>query len=572
MASNQREGENVRSRMLSEADKYMRVRSAPPQEQQEEEKVETPFLLCNADGTPLTVESAESESAEEESVSQQPVDSAEKSTDPDDFFVDLEESEESDFPGEFERFMLVEELMSLYPPTDESTVRACIAQILAVQERTAIPFDLIPKRKEGAALMNEKLRALKEKKDTALERVRNELNRVTDSNLAEVIDNLLAIRVERVDDMKEISAFVFEKAINEQLFLKLYATIIGRLKKVWKTTEELAMTDKSQTCFYGTLVKYLIQKITARHGWSSQVDISKLQASSRAELEQQIEDLEAERLFKKKQAMGAINFLVMLYDINVIGPTNITTVVNSLIGSAPSPEHVEMLCAIVKSSGNKLVMNNKEDLVNKILQYLRQNDKRHGGRIDYLIERTAKEAARYMNGAKAQNNTFAGLVHEEEERKPVRDEDEIATEYVLGLAKRLGGDEDTDGIVKGVDDFLAEHSSERFFTAFFVETVSNHRIGGNLQSLFLHHLSSRPADLPGSLRALKDQLGMLSIDFPISTTRYSELLVHLRGANLISSDLFESLKTNEFSKKIEPLQRRWRETGDHRFDAAFSSN
>lgn len=619
MISSNRNGcDDTKSRQISDSEKYVRVRSAPPQEHKEKKASGSPpFKLCNADGSPLTISLDESSSEETESTNDTASDNnasgntleknlveniksitiesiddamneeiSNKNTlrcetpspavsspheSPELQLSKQEDSADADMPSEFERFLQIEELMQEFPAIEEVPIKARIGQMLSSRERTPIGFSLILKKKENLSAVNEKLKILKDKKDTSLEKVRNEFNRVTDLNINEVIDNLLATKVEYVDDMKEIAAFVFEKAISEPLYLRIYSQIVGRLKKVWKTTEEQSMTDKSQTCFFGMIVKYLVQRITAKHGWCTQVEVSAIKAQNRADLETQLEDLETARLTKKKQALGAVNFLINLYDLNVIGPTNIMMVVNTLT-TMQSAEHVEMLCLILKSLGMKLVSNSRVDLVEKIIAYLETNRKKHGVRIEFLTDQVLKSAAAYTKGAKSPQNAFARLLDDEESGEQKKSEAEEIQEYIFGVSKRLSKEheeEDFLEVAESIKAFVETHSNTEFFTAYFIEYLSKYGTDNAMLDLYIKHLSEVATDLPGCLRTLREEIRILAIDFPNALTRYTELICYLRGAELIEARDFEQLKTSEFTKKSEQLCKSWSTAGDARFGIVF---
>ncbi|KAI4292020.1 hypothetical protein PAPHI01_1294 [Pancytospora philotis] len=562
--------------------------------EKEEGEVSMPFLLCNADGTPImagfdsdseeesreTLQSAEAETSKETAPSTET-----EASEPGDALAEAPEAlSEQDVPAtdseeaqeaidEFSRFMLIERLIEAFPAVCDSTVKARIAEILGNGKRTRIDFNLILKRKDGASV-SEKMRALKEKKDTTMERVRAEFNRVTEDNMESVVNNLLAIKVKKVEEMKEVAMFVFEKAISEPVYLKLYIVVIRHLKKVWRSVEEESGSSK-QTCFFGTLLRAIINKIASKHRWSKETEAEDLRGT-RAEIEQQLEELETSRLFKKRQALGAVQLLLSLYDMNVIGPTNLVDVIENLTSAANTPENVEMIANIVKSTTLKLVENKKEDVVMKMINFLKTNDKKHGARIDFIIDSAVSHAKQSCPLLKTQRNgnTFASLMEDEpEEFESVEPtEEEIANDFVMELSRRISRDYDEKEMPKlagSAKEFLAAHDNAAFFLAYFIELISNPKTGSVLSDIFFAHLSALPADLPASLRSLKAELGMLTIDFPVAGTRYAEFICFLRGADLIDAGLFDCLKSNEFGKKTEQLHNKWKENADPRLQTVF---
>lgn len=545
--------------------------------------------------------------------------------------------------SDFDKFMKIEALIKEFPVADNVSVKARVEEMLAVRERNEVQLKLIMKKKSNA--INDKIKALKEKKDTIIEKIRTDLNRVTSENESEVVKSLSNIKVEKVDDMKEIAAFMFEKAINESVYLKTYTSMIGKLKKSWKTTEELSMSDKTQTCFFGTILRYMVTKIKTPVNWGTQIDIdeakedlidelkkkskeiiaenkdneevmslvnreisnteinnntkstshSTSQSTSqllnnsvvtndagkitklspeyfRILLEQKIEDLESERLFKKKQSMGAVNLLNMLYYTNVCGPANLICVVTALMES-PKIENVEMIATFVSAVGEKLVSNDKKDFVAQMINYLRKNNNKYGGRIDHIIESTIKESSKYFKPAvtntSGNGNMFSNLIVEENEKESENDEYEIINNFIFDISKKLSkgtSDEIITETVENIKIFLNKVENISFFTAYFIELVSNHKVSDILLDIYLKYLNILNNNVSSCLEALREEIRMLAIDFPIAPVKYSELLCHLRGEKIIENDLFTKLKTNEFSKSAAGLINKWKEAGDSRYD------
>lgn len=565
---------------------YMRVRSAPPQDAPLESS-SPQFLLCNMDGTPLvlnepkeprsTASSHETSklSMEEEvnEVLKRPA-----SPVPDPHLFEESSSEIETESSEFDQFLQIEELISRFPAVSYSFIKSRVSRLLSKKERTPIPISFVTSKSDNS--MADKLRALREKEDTSFQKVRNEFNRVTALNQHDVVDTLKKIKVQSISEMQEIAGFVLGKAISEPVYLKIYTQIIGELKKEWKCEEELSLKGKKQTCFFGTLLRYLFTRVSARQNWSTDMDISTVKANDRAEFERILEDYETERLKKKKHATGTIDLVSMLYLQGIIGPANVILAFDEL-RSASTPENVELACKLLTSVCKMFVENGKVSIVEAMYDYLSKNKKKHGIRLEYLIDTSMKYAAGFLTskqGAKtgfsSAKNSFAELAEDNEVGE--QDEETQVREYVYDIASKAKMvEDDGEDLIPVIRGFLKQHSSaeanKQFFTAYVVESVTNPKAMNVMQKMLVNELHRDAQDFRGSLEAVKSEYAMLRIDFPKAPRYYSEFLCILRASSILTAEEFEHFKPHDFPQLAAGLMRSWRDSNDSRLSTVFSS-
>ncbi|EOB15190.1 transcription initiation factor 4F subunit [Nosema bombycis CQ1] len=324
-----------------------RVKSAPPISIPEPVP-EKKHVLLKADGTPLTIEdldditdSSTSSSFEEqdvkelkdvekekaiESVEVKAVEVKDKESDMEKDMKQKEVIKPKELPtvkltcdrckyGLEERTEMLEELLKEFPPIIRKFIP--IAEILSCKERAS--FDLKLMKKVKAKPVSRSTYVVdKNRKDTAVELARLELNKLTASNFNTVVSKLKALNIEKVDESKEIASILLDKATSEPTFVKLYAKVVGELKKVLRSKEELAMKIK-QTAFFGTLLTKAFAIVNDKIEWADPKTVINLKDfPNRFAYEEKIEEMEEKRYKKKAKTVGAITFVSQLYIDNII--------------------------------------------------------------------------------------------------------------------------------------------------------------------------------------------------------------------------------------------------------------
>lgn len=485
------------------------------------------------------------------------------------------ESEEQQNLSDFVKFMQIEKLILQFPQVSSNNVADEVNAILKMTERTPIDIKFLNVKGKGSdkACIDSctaKINSLKNKVYTPFESIRIEFNRATASNVNSVIENIKAIQVEKIEEMREIASFVFEKIISEPIYFDIYLQIVGQLRTCnWKCTEELLMAEKTQTCFFGTLLSFAKKRLDSEHDWFAQVDESAITSISRGDLEEQIEDKLSEKTKKREHALGTVNFLVSLYLRNITGLANAQMVIDKLL-SRNSAEHIVMICYVYKKLVEKLVAVNRNDFASRIISYLKTNEKTPDLRLQIVIEKALKynPLINCMPVKQESRNSFANLNTFESESEPaVKSDSEVLQTYITHVASAVTGFSDDDEVLEYGDKVYKDidrFNNKAFFIAYLIELVSNFKSYSRLLDIFLKKLLPKAIDLPAALSALKEEMDMLSIDVACSSKHFAEVLCHLRSLNKISKAEFDSFKLSNFSKHSLTLFKKWKETDDSR--------
>lgn len=484
------------------------------------------------------------------------------------------ESDENQNLSDFVKFMQIEKLAQQFPEVNTVNVIDEILNILNMKERQPVEINFINTKIKGNEKLSidtaaSKIQNLKNKVSTGIEKIRIEFNRATGTNVSSVIDNIKKIQIEKVQEMKEVAAFVFEKIISEPIYFEVYLQIVGQLKESnWKCEEEMKMVDKTQTCFFGTLLSLAKKRLEADHDWFAAVDESVLSYSNRMDLEEQIEDKVADKIKKKEHALGTVNFLVSLYLKNITSLSNAQMVIDRLL-SKNSPEYIVMLCYIYKPLIEKLVHMNRNDLANRIITYLKANEKSTSDvRLQLVIEKAVKYNPLNTTAPKAiPQNSFAGMLTQESESTPTKSDAEVLQSYITDIVNAVSGFVDEDEVIEYGDKVYRDidrFNNSEFFTAYLIELVSNYKYFKRLLDILLLKLLPKLIDINEVLGSLKDEMEMLSIDVGCASKNYAELLCYLRGLNKLNKVEFESFKLPQFFKHSSSLLKNWKEAEDSR--------
>lgn len=536
--------------------KIGRVMSAPPQ-QIAEEAIETLFICGNRKGADSTGGKTLATMLGDLDLKNPILDIPECDSD------DVEQI------SAFDRFMQIEKLVYQFPPINLDSLKSKVLAICNLEER--IPVEINFYFAKGEDLYLEKIEKLKCKVSTTIEKVRTEFNRVTKVNITSVVSTLLAIHVEKVEEMKEVAAFVFEKVVNEPIFFDVYLQIIQQIHKDWMCDEEKKMGKHAQTCFFGTLLSLGMKNFESSHKWFAQVDESKIVETEKSKIEDKLEEEFSKKLKKKQAALGTMSFFAGLYINNTVGPQTILKILKTLTASN-TPESLVMICQVFQSLVKKFISVDKLDLVVMMTDYLKSNAKCGDLRLEVEIEKTllgCPEALKILKSPQQgkRTNSFASMTVEEQAPVVKKSDAEVLQEYVYYISSALDeitDDEDIldfgDKIFKGIDKF----SNLDFFITFLSEAVSNHKVASKMIKVLLSKLLPKALKLSEALVELKDQMGILRLDSPYSDKNYSELLCYLKAKDAITNAEFENLKPQEFIKHAGNLLKEWKEIKDDR--------
>ncbi|ADM11449.1 transcription initiation factor 4F subunit-like protein [Encephalitozoon intestinalis ATCC 50506] len=439
-----------------------------------------------------------------------------------------------------------------------------IDEILNTKERTAIPLELkIRIRRELKGVY----RPDSSRKDTCIEQARLEFNRLTAKNIGLVIKNLKSIRVGTIEEMKEVSNILFDKAISEPTFVKYYALVVLDLKKEWQSEEEKSR-DVSQTVFFGTLLTLTLKTLENKERWGDEYKKKKdMTFEERIAYEEKLEEAETERYIKKRRTLGTIDFLSSLYSLNVISYVHMNACINTLMKS-DDPENIEVLCYLIDNIGEKLVVSGKEHIISMICSSLVQKKSNYTNRIRYMIESLLDKKNSWKSKELKAVNVFSclevendyGNTQDPESQEPHKED---VLPFLASLSEELSmayEDDDKELLSDNLQSGETKFGVVPFYLSYFQEAISNHKISDLFFDFFIsfrNTASITEGQLKEVLLSLKNELEILKIDFPISPKKYAELITKLRVSKIISQSLLEELKTPDYDARIGDLILKW---------------
>lgn len=237
-----------------------------------------------------------------------------------------------------------------------------IDKILSIKERTPITLNI-----------DKKIFALqfrREKREDVVSLFRFELNRIAWTNSAAVIERIKKFKIYKDSEMSQLSRILFEKAISEDAFCKLYAHVVQNLYKTFKSEEE-KKRHEVQTKFFSEIINFIQEVFNKKEKWASQLDLSSYSPEERLSMQDVIEDENIIKEKKKGRMLGTVKFVSFLYANGVIGFKGVSFCLNSLC-DFNDEENVETLSLLITNCGEKIVESDKSAELTKIVNELRK--------------------------------------------------------------------------------------------------------------------------------------------------------------------------------------------------------
>ncbi|WUR03387.1 eukaryotic translation initiation factor 4G (Eif4g) [Vairimorpha necatrix] len=153
----------------------------------------------------------------------------------------------------------------VFVPSSIPQIKYSVSDIMSCKEITPFSLKLLVKNTVKVPV---NYKDFKLNKETILEKANFELNKLTNTNIKKIINNLRSLDLQTIEQSKFIGNLIVFKAINEPQYCTQYAMVVGALKKDFKSKEEKHLF-KSQTAFFGTVLtssmKILEEKIETRN-------------------------------------------------------------------------------------------------------------------------------------------------------------------------------------------------------------------------------------------------------------------------------------------------------------------
>lgn len=303
----------------------------------------------------------------------------------------------------------------------EYPVSYTVDQILSIKERTEIPLNVDKK------IFSSHLR--RDKKEDVVSLFRFELNRIAWTNANFIIERIKRLKILKDTEMKQLSRIIFEKAISEDAFCKLYAHVVYNLYKIFKSEEE-KKKHESQTVFFSEIIRLIQETFKKKEKWASQLDLSSFTIQERISMQDTIDSENIIKESKKGRMLGTVKFVSYLYSNSVIGFKGISFCLNSLM-DFNDEENVETLSLLLTNCGEKIVESDKSVELTKIVNELKK-PWNWSLRIKFMTQDVVQKCEDWLKAKKKKSpfkNAFSAL--QQNLNKTIKD-DKLSKEPTFG--------------------------------------------------------------------------------------------------------------------------------------------
>ncbi|ELA46869.1 hypothetical protein VCUG_01643 [Vavraia culicis subsp. floridensis] len=312
-------------------------------------------------------------------------------------------------------------------------VRYTVDEILAIKERTEIPIN-VDKTIFAAA-------ARRERREDSISLFRLELNRIAWTNSNSTIERIKRLKVKKDTEIKKMAEVLFDKAISEEAFCKLYAFVVQNLYKTFRSDEEKRRGD-TKSVFFSTLIKLCQNILHNKEKWTTTHDLSTLSMEERISMEETLEKENIEKEIKKGRMLGTVKFISLLYSYTIIGFKGISLCISSLL-DLDDEQNVETLCALLGSCGEKMVQSGKHVELINVMNMLKQK-RQWSNRIRFMVcdilekcdgwVKEKRKDSPFKNSFSALKND-RGFLMNKENVEIARKENEMVVEHITAPPK-----------------------------------------------------------------------------------------------------------------------------------------
>jgi len=221
------------------------------------------------------------------------------------------------------------------------------------------------------------------------------LNRLASTNCDEMTKEILKLDLSSVEILKALVKLIYEKAVKELLFVKVYAKLCGKLEesklhervknppKDEDITFRKLLTDHCKNAFEKDMAKWKNARSKSREGLSDE--------------DKEILDFEVSTA--KARYLGNIQFIAQLFLVKVLSVSVLANCIVALLKSNDPPEEecIETVCKLMESVGKPLQekLSTKEDnskefmniVFKRFKRYYEKGDK-YPPRIRFLLLNT----------------------------------------------------------------------------------------------------------------------------------------------------------------------------------------
>ncbi|KAG0437038.1 putative eukaryotic translation initiation factor 4 gamma like protein [Dictyocoela muelleri] len=346
-----------------------------------------------------------------------------------------------------------------------------INEIFAVKERSSVKIELDKSIFKDFKPSRKRL--------SPVEVFRYELNTLALSNYENKVFKLKNIDG-KDDDFRQMADIIYEKAIEEPTFAKIYAMMVKELRPSFRT--QLEKKNKTpKTIFLSKILKNCEAALMKKQNWDLEIQFADETARENYIVEMQK---------SKNRVLGTIRFISYLFIQGIIPYSAIESCFKHLLATIKDSESVETICQFVVEVAEKFIFLGKYDVLNKYVSKLKECQNNYDKRIYYMILDTEEKVSKLLlDKSKAgvnlgknkdltnepkvrvQKNTFSGLINLKKRESIANKPNNTTNDEKVGLNLkkyiRKNLDENfPDGKEHLYKEFIKQSNPEKFLESF----------------------------------------------------------------------------------------------------------
>ncbi|KAI5191127.1 hypothetical protein NECID01_1296 [Nematocida sp. AWRm77] len=235
------------------------------------------------------------------------------------------------------------------------------------------------------------------------------LNQLSAANINEVADKLMKITVPTNESMKGLAQMFYERAVQEEAHVDLYAKLVEMIQKQFRSQEEEPYNaeeyqkekdmgkkegaPKHKSVFAVELTNLIRNEFMSKKTWVTNESDTLKTSMTTEELTARVLEIssnkeqEYARIATKKRALALTRFLGSLFLYGFFSLNLIHKAIKQVI-QTPSPENVERICYLLKHTGNVLEAPGEESAkyLNGYINWLESASETLGSRFLFMVE------------------------------------------------------------------------------------------------------------------------------------------------------------------------------------------
>lgn len=365
----------------------------------------------------------------------------------------------------------------------------------------------------------------------ALELFRYELNNVALSNYDRIINKLKNINPTD-DEMKIMAELLYEKAVEEPNFTKIYALMVKQLKIFFKEKNINSKENqiKKKSVFMKTILKCCEQQLKTKQNWYLEKQFKD---------ENEREEFITQQKKIKNKMLGTVKFVAYLYTFDVISFQAVNGFLKYLVENLKEIENMEILCNLIVEVSDKFLKTKNQDVLIKYKKIIEDSKNNYDKRIYYMILDTVDNVNFQINkyidtgdkNKKEYKNTFEGLKNKEDklenkntsennnEQEFVENENIKMFEYI-----KANLDENfPDAKQNLIEEFKSQNNSELFIESFILVIIQELNNFDSKLDFFIEVSKNFNVDFKKIFLNVNENLEEILLDCPFASKNFDIL-------------------------------------------------